>query len=54
MKTIKNLVNINMVAVGLLFVSGLIGANMDEGLIILMGLVMVTCAIWLTVLVNKQ
>lgn len=54
MNTIKNLVNINMLVVAILFIVGFTGSDLDDTWTMIFGLTQLTCAIWLAVLANKK
>jgi len=54
METIKNLVNVTAIIVGILFFSGLFGWNISSGGTIFLGLAEIVTIVWLAVLVNKK
>ena len=54
MNKIKNLVNVLAIVAGIEFASGLFQFEINSGLELLIGLVMVVNIIWLTIIVNKE
>lgn len=51
---IKNLVNIQAWAVGILAGSGMLGLDVGDGVTTLGGLVIIVTTIWLAILVHKK
>jgi len=54
MEKIRTLVTILAVAFGISFLDGMFGWGFDDGFYLLLGIVSLTCIVWLLYIVNKK